>query len=224
MKGLIDVQKGTAGKKDAVTIVVIALKLLVICAVVALLVASVNHITKDKITHNQMLKTASALSNIYSENGMFFSVNENGQYTISDINGNPLGSCDTADIQLLENIDTLYIIKNTDASVFGYCACASPMGFKNEVSMLVAVNPDGSAKGVEIISLSDTKGIGDKVKNADFLDKFKGKTFGFSSNASDMSEIIIAGATRTSEPVTKAVDTVLIQVSKLINGGAVNEQ
>ena len=39
-----------------------------------------------------------------------------------------------------------------------------------------------------------------------------------------MNNIIIAGATRTSEPVTKAVDTVLIQISKLTDGGVANEQ
>ena len=223
MKGLINLQNSANAKKDAVAITVIALKLLIICAFIAALVASVNYITKDKITYNQKINTASALSDIYRENGMIFSVNESGEYAISGTDGNPLGSCQTAQVELLDNIDAVYIIKNSDESVFGYCVEASPMGFKNEVSMLVAINPDGSAKGVEIVSLSDTKGIGDKVKNNDFLDKFKDKTPGFSSSSSEMSNIVIAGATRTSEPVTKAVDTALVQVAKLISGGAANE-
>ncbi len=216
-------QNGANRKKDAVVIVLTALKLLLICAFIAALVASVNYITKEKIEYNQKLSTASALSDIYSENGMFFSVSETGAYTITNESGNPLGSCETVQVELLDDIDAVYVIKNADESVFGYCVEASPMGFKNEVGMLVAVNPDGSAKGVEIVSLSDTKGIGDKVKQSDFLDKFKDKTSGFSSSASDMNDIIIAGATRTSEPVTKAVDTALMQVGKLLNGGAENE-
>ena len=210
-------------KKDATVIVVTALKLLLICAFIAALVASVNYITKDRIAYNQKLNTASALSDIYSENGMVFSVDESGAYVVADADGNPLGSCETAKVELVEDIDAVYIIRNADGSVFGYCAAASPMGFKNEVGMLVAVNPDGSAKAVKIISLSDTKGIGDKVTKNDFLDKFKEKTAGFSSNISEMNDLIIAGATRTSEPVTKAVDIALAQVGKLIDGGAENE-
>lgn len=216
-------QNSANRKKDVAVIAVIALKLLLICAFIAALVASVNYITKEKIEYNQKLSTASALSDIYSENGMFFSVSESGAYTITDETGSPLGSCETVQVELLDDIDAVYVIKNADESVFGYCVEASPMGFKNEVGMLVAINPDGSAKGVEIVSLSDTKGIGDKVKQSDFLDKFKDKTSGFSSSASDMNDIIIAGATRTSEPVTKAVDTALMQVGKLLNGGAENE-
>lgn len=223
MKGLINMQNNVSRKKDAVVIIVTALKLLLICAFIAALVATVNYITKDRIAYNQKLNIASALSDIYSENGMVFSVDESGSYVITDESGNPLGSCEAANVELLEDIDAVYIIRNADGSVFGYCASASPMGFKGEVGMLVAVNPDGSAKAVKIVSLSDTKGIGDKVTKNDFLDKFKEKTVGFSSSVSGMSDIIIAGATRTSEPVTKAVDTALMQVGNLIDGGAENE-
>ena len=56
----------------------IALRLLVICAFIAALVAAVNYITKDKIAMNQKKATAEALSSIYAEQNMVFSVSEDG--------------------------------------------------------------------------------------------------------------------------------------------------
>lgn len=207
-------------EKSAVTILVIALKLLVICAFIAALVASVNVLTKGRIALNQKMNTAVALTEIYKDEGMCFSVDENGNFAVANTAGESVGSCDSANAELLDDIDAVYVIKNLDGNVSGYCVEASPVGFKDEVKMLVAVNSDGTAKGVKIVSLSDTKGIGDKVMNENFLNKFKNKVNGFSKNASDMKDIIIAGATRTSEPVTYAVDTALSQINILLNGGS----
>ena len=211
-----------ANKKDTKEIVIIALKLLVICAIVAALVASVNLITKDKIALNQKIKTAEALTRICEADGLVFSVDENGSYVVSDKDGNAAGSCDTADAELKDDIDAVYIIKDTAGNVLSYCVEASPMGFKNEVGILVAVNPDRTIKDVQIISLSDTKGIGDKVTASSYLELFKGRTMGFSSNTDALKAngMIIAGATRTSEPVSKAIDMAVTQVSEIIDGKA----
>lgn len=211
-----------ANKKDTKEIVIIALKLLAICAIVAALVASVNLITKDRIALNQKIKTAEALTLINEADGLLFTVDENGSYVVSDKDGNAAGSCDTAVLELKDDIDAVYIIKDTEGNVLSYCVEASPMGFKNEVGILVAVNPDRTIKDVQIISLSDTKGIGDKVTASSYLELFKGKTMGFSSNTDALKAngMIIAGATRTSEPVSKAIDTAVTQVSEIIDGKA----
>ncbi len=216
-------QNSNKAENSTKTIIVIALKLLVICAFIAALVASVNFLTKDRIALNQKMATAEALSDIYSADGLFFSVDESGAFAVSDTAGNAVGSCEKAEAELLKDIDAVYVIKKADGKVFGYCVEASPMGFKNEVGVLVAVNSDASAKDVQIISLSDTKGIGDKVMLPGFLNKFAGKKSGFSKNESEMKDIIIAGATRTSKPVTMAVDTALEQLKTMIDGGAENE-
>lgn len=52
----------------------ITLRLLVICALVALLVAGVNAITKDKIERNGRENTAKALTAIYESDGLQFAV------------------------------------------------------------------------------------------------------------------------------------------------------
>lgn len=192
----------------------ITLRLLVICALVALLVAGVNAITKDKIERNGRENTAKALTAIYESDGLQFAVAPLG-YEILDANSEQIGVCeDITPLEALADVTAVYEIQKNE-SVFGYAVAVSPMGFKDNVSMLVAVNADGSAKAVQILSLSETKGIGDKVTKSDFLDKFKNKTAGFSDDAAALSDIVIAGATRTSEPVTKAVDTALKQIAAL---------
>ena len=62
------------GKKtsNALQITGISLKLLVICSFIAVLVASVNHLTEDRILLNQKMKTAHALSEIYAGDGLDF--------------------------------------------------------------------------------------------------------------------------------------------------------
>ncbi len=192
----------------------IALRLLVICALVALLVAGVNAITKDKIALNARENTAEALSAIYESDGLHFAVVPLG-YDILDANAEQIGVCeDITPEETLSDVTAVYEIQK-DGNLFGYAVEVSPMGFKDNVDMLVAVNSDLSVKAVQIISLSETKGIGDKVTKSDFLDQFDHLTAGFSEDAAMLSDLVIAGATRTSEPVTEAVDTALKQVAVL---------
>lgn len=208
-------------KKDFKEIAVISAKLLVICGIVAGLVATVNFLTKDKIVLNQKIKTAQALTDINKTDGLYFSIDKkSGNYVVCDENGNDAGSCEEVSVaEKNADIDAVYVIKNTEGKAVCYCVEASPMGFKDEISIIVAVNPDRTIKDVQIISLSDTKGIGDKVTNPTYLDLFKGKTSGFSENNDTLkaSGMIIAGATRTSEPLSKAIDAAVSEVGAIID-------
>jgi len=211
-------QNANTKNGSAKFIIVTALKLLVICALVAALVAFVNFVTKDRIELNEKLSTASALTDIYSSDDLEFYVDDNGNYAIRKTDGSDFGSCGLTDIEEpLKDVDAVYTIKDSSGNVFGYCVETSPMGFKDEVGMIVAVTPSVSVKDVQIISISDTKGIGDKVLRRDFLDKFTDKTYGFTQSEAALKDIVIAGSTRTSEPVTKAVDTALEQI-RLLTG------
>lgn len=43
---------------------------------------------------------------------------------------------------------------------------------KNGLDLLIAMNPDGSVKGISVISISETPGLGTKVNDEGFLSKF----------------------------------------------------
>ncbi len=198
-------------------ILIIALKLLVICSIVATIVAAVNFITADKIAYNEKLNTAEALTGIYFEDyGKEFEVDEES-YVITE-DGNIKISCNQAEFDFSsKDIKALYVLSDAQNNTLGYCVSIQPMGFKDYIKMLVAVNPDCTVKGVEIVSMSETSGIGTKAQDPSFLNKFT------NLNSTEVgSEVdIISGATKTSKPVIDAVTASLNEVSLYIseNGG-----
>ncbi len=198
-------------------ILVIALKLLVICSIVATIIAAVNFITADKIAYNEKLNTAVALTGIYFEDyGKEFEVDED-RFVISE-DGNIRISCNQVEFDFSsKNIKALYVLSDVHNNTLGYCVSIQPMGFKDYIKMLVAVNPDCTVKGVEIVSMSETSGIGTKAQDPAFLNKFTNLNSTEVSSEVD----IISGATKTSKPVIDAVAASLNEVSLYIseNGG-----
>lgn len=204
-------------------ILVITAKLIVICSIVAAIIAFVNSITKDKIAYNEKLTSANALTEIYSSefDNKPFEVIESG-YVIKD-GENILVECSEAEfssISVSDDITALYVLNDKDGNSLGYCVATEPMGFKDKIKMLVAVNSDTTVKGVKIVSMSETKGYGTKAGESAFLDKFVNLGEEAASNVD-----IITGATKTSSPVINAVSDALKQVTAYTksNGGAVNE-
>ncbi len=200
-------------KKEILTI---ALRLLAICSIVAVIIAFINTITKDRIAYNQMLSTAEALSGIYSSeyDGKAFTVNGN-EFVIND--GNTIvAKCSQAQSYTPQNSDVtaIYLLTDRDDNTQGYCVSIAPMGFKAEIQMLVAVNADMTVKGVKIVSMSDTSGIGTKAQDPSFLAKFDGLG---SEEAAKVD--IISGATKTSKPVIQAVSLAIKEASSYMNDG-----
>ncbi len=188
-------------------IAVITIKLLVICAIVAFIVAFVNYITKDRIENNVRVSTAQALTDIFKDdfNGHSFSVS--GEEFIIEENGSTVAKCVIADCPLNPDVKALYVIENDKGEPLFYGVSVAPMGFKAEINMLVAINPDLTVKGVKIVSMSETSGIGTKAQDSGFLSKFVGKNESQAKNVD-----IISGATKTSKPVINAVANACNQV------------
>lgn len=202
-------------------VTVITLKLLIICTVVAAIVASVNHITKDRIHLNELKNTSLALSDIYSEDfgGKAFEVQDDS-FVIKDENGIEIALCKAAECTLNKDVTALYKISDADGNPYGYTVSIQPMGFKDLIKMIVAVNPDLTVKGVKIVSMSETSGIGTKVQSSAFLSKFIGL-----DSESAKSVDIISGATKTSKPVINAIASSVDQVALYIaeSAGETNE-
>lgn len=205
--------------KNTKEILSITLRLLVICAVVATIIAFVNAITKDKIEYNERIGTAQALTGIYSAdyNGRVFEVDGN-EYVIKDETG-VVVKCIEAELKefIRADITAMYILQDASNNPLGYCVAIQPMGFKDVIKMLVAVNPDFTVKGVKIISMSETSGIGTKAQDEGFLHQFT------QMPAKEVDTI--SGATKTTKPVIDAVDSSVDQVKAYMNisGGATNE-
>ena len=88
----------------------------------------------------------------------------------------------------------------------GYCINVFEPGFGGNINMIVGVAPDMSFTGVEIISMSETPGLGAKAQEKSFIDQFSNKNGVLDvvknkKNASADQINAISGATITSKAV-----------------------
>ncbi|MBQ7671366.1 MAG: FMN-binding protein [Clostridia bacterium] len=154
--------------------------LTLICSVIALLLAVVNMLTKDTIAANTEKEKIEAISRIFGD------VDDAEAFTVED--------------------HEVYLVKYRDG-VLGYTVTVKPQGYGGEIEMLVGIEPGGSVVGIEIISMSETPGVGSKVKSdPNFLPQFKGMT-GTLTIGENVDAI--SGASISSKAVTSGVNEAL---------------
>lgn len=127
----------------------IGLTLLIISAVTAALLAFVNSITEERIAQNERAVMEQALGNIFE-------------------------GCDS--IEAVEGeydapVTAVYAVYSK-GQLLGYGIQSAPVGFKDVIGLIVGTDKTGKCIGVEITSISDTPGVGTKVKEGNFLNGF----------------------------------------------------
>ena len=116
--------------------------------------------------------------------------------------------------------------KDGSGATIGYVVnVTSHEGYGGDISMSVGILSDGTVKGVEMLSISETAGLGMKAAEADFKDQFKDKQvekFSYTKTGEDGDDKIdaISGATITTNAVTNAVDSALVYFQNELGGGA----
>jgi electron transport complex protein RnfG len=80
---------------------------------------------------------------------------------------------------------------------------------KGGLHLLIGFDESGSICGISVISIGETPGLGTKVQNKDFLDKFKG------ISSEDYQVDNITGATYSSKGMKAAVNTALEAYSQM---------
>ena len=99
--------------------------------------------------------------------------------------------------------------------------------YDGDLEVSVGIAADGTVKGIEMLSISETAGLGMKADEAEFKDQFKDKnvekfTYTKSGESGDDKIVAISGATITTNAVTNAVDSALVYFQNELGGG-VNE-
>lgn len=99
--------------------------------------------------------------------------------------------------------------------------------YDGDLEVSVGIAADGTVKGIEMLSISGTAGLGMKADEAEFKDQFKDKnvekfTYTKSGESGDDKIDAISGATITTNAVTNAVDSALVYFQNELGGG-VNE-
>lgn len=163
--------------------------LTIICTCIAGLLAVVNAVTADRIEANKRREAEAAIASIFTE---FDSTEELAGEYASPVTG-------------------VTAVKK-DGQTIGYCVFASPKGFKSSISLAVGISASHKVSGVVVLSMSETPGVGTRVGDASFLNRFKGKT-------SDMTlggnVDALAGATISSKAVFNGVQAALAEVAAI---------
>ena len=105
-------------------------------------------------------------------------------------------------------------------------------GYEADITEVAqAMDNNGTVKGVEMLSISETAGLGMKADESEFKDQFKDKNvekFTYTKNGEKGDDKIdaISGATITTNAVTNAVDSALVYFQNTFQnelGGMINE-
>lgn len=102
-----------------------------------------------------------------------------------------------------DRINSVIVDKNR-----GLCAIEVTMdGYsKNGLHLLVGINEDGAISGISVVSIGETPGLGTKVQNEEFLQKFVGVT---QTNPDNIPVDGITGATYSSKGMRRAAAAAL---------------
>ncbi|MDR1564812.1 MAG: RnfABCDGE type electron transport complex subunit G [Oscillospiraceae bacterium] len=118
-----------------------------------------------------------------------------------------------------ESIDeTAYKGVDTQGKTVGYVIIASSTGYGGEIKLMVGINAEGVVQGVEILSMSETPGLGANAKKDKFISQYKGKDAnkGELKVSKDGGEIdAITAATISSRAVTQGVNQALERYKEL---------
>ena len=109
-------------------------------------------------------------------------------------------------------IDSAVTAMDASGNKIGYVInVTTHEGYGGDISISMGIDDSGMVKGVEILSISETAGLGMKAKEEKFRDQFKDKTvtqFTYTKTgaSADFEIDAISGATITTKAVTNAVN------------------
>lgn len=145
----------------------------IICVVAAGLLAGVDILTKPKILAQEKLEEELSLRAIFPSAHHFDEVRDGGKVIY-------------------------YKVFSNDGKFIGVAFKASGKGYAGEIKTLVGMLSDGRITAIKVMSQSETPGLGSRIAETNFTERFQGK--------SDLSGVeAITGATISSSAVIDSV-------------------
>ncbi len=136
-------------------ILIPAVSLLIICVVVTALLGVTNSVTAPKI-EQLAAETEAAAKQAVLTDAVSFS--------------------EEKQIEKDGNAYTYYEGFSAEESTVGYVFRTSAKGYGGDIAVMVGVKTDGTVAGVNILSISETAGLGMNATNESFLAQFLGKS------------------------------------------------
>lgn len=123
-----------------------------------------------------------------------------------------------------EDITEAAVGKDAGGETVGYVVnVTTHEGYGGDIQISVGIASDGTVKGIEMLSISETAGLGMKAAETEFKDQFKDKNverFSYTKTGESGDDMIdaISGATITTNAVVNAVDSALIYYQNELGG------
>ena len=168
--------------------------LLLVTGIVAIALAGVNAITKDRIAELKAEKTRQALEAVLP---------------------------DAASAKALETFsDETGLVQTVYESETGYAMEVTPTGFGGTVTLMVGVDHEGKVLGISVVSHTETAGLGavaaeKTAKGQTFRDQFAGMSGELAVKKDGGKVDALSGATITSRAVTEGVNAAIACGEKL---------
>lgn len=168
--------------------------LFIICIVVSVLLAFTNMLTADKIQEAQAQKEQESRKIVLTEADSF----EPGE-------------------------DGAYYTGTKGGEAIGYVFVTEAKGYGGTIKVMTGIGSDGDIKGVAILSINETPGLGANAAKPEFTDQYKQKAAKIqvvkNAAAGEGQVEALTGATISSKAVTDAVNKAVAEYNKL-KGGA----
>ena len=206
--------------KDTVIIFVITL-------IAGGLLGFVNELTKEPIAVQEANAKALACSEVFYEADANGNLKEVVELSFNEVESSVLSEHDSRVQELYKGsvyLTQMYEAKTGDGDLFGYViGVTTKEGYGGEISMYMGVTMDGTLKGVSILSIAETPGLGMNAEEI-LIPQFRNvNVSSFSvvkTGATSDSEIdAITSATITSDAITHAVNAGLDVFREITKGG-----
>ena len=176
----------------------LGLNLLIISAVAALLLALTNSVTASTIAQRNEQANAEARKLVLESAQDFEEVKDAKTDNSKGV-----------------KVSEIYEAKDASGNTVGYTLKVLPSGYGGTIELMVGIDSaNGQVSGINIVSNSETAGLGAKATDPEFSDQYKGKPLEELSvlkngTPGDTEIKAISGATITSTAVTNGVDAAI---------------
>lgn len=125
-----------------------------------------------------------------------------------------------------DSITGVAVARDTSGDTIGYVITAtSHEGYGGDIEISVGILNDGTVKGIEMLSIGETAGLGMKAKEPEFKNQFQDKQVNVffytkSGESGDDKIDALSGATITTNAVTNGVNSALVYFRDVLGGGS----
>lgn len=200
-----------------------ALILMAITLVAGLALGFVYDITKEPIAEQEQKAKAEAYEAVFPDAATLETVPQ-----IEDVTADAREVLDAKGLTQ-EDILEVMLAKDDAGNTLGVVMnITTHEGYGGDINFSMGIQKDGTVNGIQILSISETAGLGMKAAEEDFYGQYAGKkvdSFAYTkTGASADNEInAISGATITTNAVTNGVNAGIYYYQSLMEGGILDE-